>query len=220
MRRKCNLDERMDNLDYHLLVREKSDFYRLDECQRYKSIDLVGVFKNSNPLWLELGSGKGKFAFDTAKLNPNFNLIAVEKSSNVIIEACERAIRENPANLAFMNCGVENLKYYLPDNCTQRIFLNFSCPYPKYTYRNRRLTYSRYLELYKKLLTKDGEIHLKTDNSGFFEYSIESLSQNGFKLKNISLDLHSSGFIGNVTTEYEELFSSLGKPIYRLEAYL
>ena len=119
-----------------------------------------------------------------------------------------------------MNCGVENLDRHLPEHCADRIFLNFSCPYPKYTYRNRRLTYGRYLELYKKLLKPNGEIWLKTDNQGFFEYSLQTLSENGYKLKNISLDLHKSDFEGNVTTEYEELFSSLGKPIYRLEAYL
>ena len=219
MRRKRNLDERMNDLDRHLLVRETPDYFK-EEVHTEHIINLSDTFGNDNPLWLELGCGKGKFAFDTARLNPNVNLIAVEKISNVIIEPCERAKAENPANLAFMNCGVENLDRHLPEHCADRIFLNFSCPYPKYTYRNRRLTYGRYLELYKKLLKPNGEIWLKTDNQGFFEYSLQTLSENGYKLKNISLDLHKSDFEGNVTTEYEELFSSLDKPIYRLEAYL
>ena len=76
------------------------------------------------------------------------------------------------------------------------------------------------MEIYKKLLKPNGEIHLKTDNQGFFEFSIQSLSENGFKIKNVSLDLHNSDFKDNVQTEYEKIFSSQGKPIYRLEAYL
>ena len=220
MRRKTNLDERMNKLGKYLLVREPVDFYKLQECDRYGIINFTDTFQNNNPVWLEIGAGKGKFAFETAALNLDVNLIAVEKMSNVIIEPCERAEKEKPVNLAFMNCAAENLLYYLKQYSIARIFLNFSCPYPKFTYRNRRLTYYRYLEIYKQLLTKNGEIHLKTDNQGFFEFSLQSLSENGFKLKNISLDLHKSNFTGNVETEYEELFSSMGKPIYRLEAYL
>ena len=171
-------------------------------------------------MWLEIGCGKGQFALEVSKLYPNVNLIAVEKISNVILTACERAEKENPKNCKFLNCSAENLCYYFNENSVERIFLNFSCPYPKYTYRNRRLTYYRFLEIYKKLLTKNGEIHLKTDNAGFFEFSIQSLSEFGFKIKNVSLDLHNSDFLDNVETEYEKLFSAQGKPIYRLEAYL
>ena len=220
MRKKSNLDERMDNLDGHLLIREPLNFYSLPQEKRYNLFDISSVFGNYSPLWLELGAGKGKFAFETALKHPKINLIAVEKISNVIVEPCERAMIENPTNLAFMNCEVENLLYYLSEHCADRIFLNFSCPYPKYTYRNRRLTYYRYLEIYKKLLTDNGEIHFKTDNRKFFEFSLQSFSENGYKIKNVSLDLHADDYPDNVTTEYEDMFVSLGKPIYRLEAYL
>lgn len=220
MRRKSNLDERMENLGRYLLVREPLDFYKKSEIDKFDVVNLSEYFGNENPIWLEIGCGKGKFAFDTAKLNSQINLIAVEKMSNVIIEPCERAETEKPNNLAFMNCGAENLLYYLPNGSVDRIYLNFSCPYPKYTYRNRRLTYYRYLDIYKKLLSNGGEIYLKTDNQAFFEFSLQSLSENSFKLKNVSLDLHNSDFTGNVTTEYEDLFVAQGKRIYRLEAYL
>ena len=220
MRRKRNLDERMNYLDDCLLRKESSEFYSLDEKSKYDIVDLRDTFKRSAPLWLELGCGKGKFTFETAKLNPDVNVIGVEKISNVILEPCERLKRERIGNLAFMNVGVENLRYYLPENCVDRIFLNFSCPYPKYTYHNRRLTYYRYLDLYKHLLKNGGEIWLKTDNAAFFEFSLQSFSENGFKLKNVCLDLHKSDFKGNITTEYEEIFSAQGKPIYRVEAYL
>ena len=220
MRKKSNLDERMDNLDGHLLIREPLNFYSLPQEKRYNLFDISSVFGNYSPLWLELGAGKGKFASETALKHPKINLIAVEKISNVIVEPCERAMIESPTNLAFMNCAVENLLYYLSERCADRIFLNFSCPYPKYTYRNRRLTYYRYLEIYKKLLTDNGEIHFKTDNRKFFEFSLQSFSENGYKIKNVSLDLHADDYPDNVTTEYEDMFVSLGKPIYRLEAYL
>ena len=119
-----------------------------------------------------------------------------------------------------MNVAAENLLYYLGEHSISVIFLNFSCPYPKYTYRNRRLTYFRYLDIYKNLLIKGGEIRLKTDNRGFFEFSIQSLSENGFILKNITLDLHAGDLTDNIETEYEKMFVAKGKPIYKLEAYL
>lgn len=220
MRRKSNLEERLARCKTSLLYIEGEEFYQKDKAERVNMLDYSSIFGNNNPIWLEIGCGKGQFALETANLNKDINLIAIEKISNVILSACERAEEEMPVNCKFLNCAAENLCYYIPKNSIERIFLNFSCPYPKHTYANRRLTYHRYLDVYKMLLTKNGEIHLKTDNMGFFEFSIESLSANGFKIKNVSLDLHNSDFVGNVQTEYEKLFSSQGKPIYRLEAYL
>lgn len=220
MRRKSRLDERITECGEHLLITEGCDFYKKPEQAKYDIIDLKKVFGNDNPVMLEIGCGKGGFAFKIAEKYPEINFIAVEKISNVIIEACEKADREKPKNLRFMNVAAENLLYYLGEHSISRIFLNFSCPYPKYTYRNRRLTYFRYLDIYKKLLVKGGEIRLKTDNMGFFEFSLQSLSENGFILKNISLDLHAGDLTDNIETEYEKMFVAEGKPIYKLEAYL
>lgn len=220
MRRKSRLDERITECGEHLLITEGCDFYKKPEQEKYDIIDLKKVFGNDNPVMLEIGCGKGGFAFKIAAKYPEFNFIAVEKISNVIIEACEKADREKPKNLRFMNVAAENLLYYIGEHSISVIFLNFSCPYPKYTYRNRRLTYFRYLEIYKKLLIKGGEIRLKTDNRGFFEFSLQSLSENGFILKNITLDLHAGDLTDNIETEYEKMFVAEGKPIYKLEAYL
>lgn len=220
MRRKSRLDERITECGEHLLITEDCDFYKKPEQEKYDIIDLKKVFGNDNPVMLEIGCGKGGFAFKIAEKYPEFNFIAVEKISNVIIEACEKADREKPKNLRFMNVAAENLLYYLGEHSISVIFLNFSCPYPKYTYRNRRLTYFRYLDIYKKLLIKGGEIRLKTDNRGFFEFSLQSLSENGFILKNIALDLHAGDLTDNIETEYEKMFVAEGKPIYKLEAYL
>ena len=220
MRRKSRLDERITECGEHLLITEGCDFYKKPEQQKYDIIDLKKVFGNDNPVMLEIGCGKGGFAFKIAEKYSEINFIAVEKISNVIIEACEKADREKPKNLRFMNVAAENLLYYLGEHSISVIFLNFSCPYPKYTYRNRRLTYFRYLDIYKKLLIKGGEIRLKTDNRGFFEFSLQSLSENGFNLKNITLDLHAGDLTDNIETEYEKMFVAEGKPIYKLEAYL
>ena len=220
MRRKSRLDERITECGEHLLITEGCDFYKKPEQEKYDLIDLKKVFGNDNPVMLEIGCGKGGFAFKIAEKYPKINFIAVEKISNVIIEACEKADREKPKNLRFMNVAAENLLYYLGEHSISVIFLNFSCPYPKYTYRNRRLTYFRYLDIYKKLLIKGGEIRLKTDNRGFFEFSLQSLSENGFILKNITLDLHAGDLTDNIETEYEKMFVAEGKPIYKLEAYL
>lgn len=220
MRRKSRLDERITECGEHLLITEGCDFYKKPEQEKYDIIDLKKVFGNDNPVMLEIGCGKGGFAFKIAEKYPEINFIAVEKISNVIIEACEKADREKPKNLRFMNVAAENLLYYLGEHSISVIFLNFSCPYPKYTYRNRRLTYFRYLDINKKLLIKGGEIRLKTDNRGFFEFSLQSLSENGFILKNITLDLHAGDLTDNIETEYEKMFVAEGKPIYKLEAYL
>lgn len=220
MRRKSNLESRLQNCKDYLLFIETDEFYQKEENDKFNIINLKKTFKTEQPLWLEIGCGKGQFALETAKRNKNVNIIAVEKISNVILSACERAQIEKPQNCKFLNCSAENLNYYFNDGVVDRIFLNFSCPYPKKTYKNRRLTYYRFLNVYKKILNKNGEIHLKTDNMEFFEFSIQSLSENGFIIRNVSLDLHNSNFEGNVVTEYESIFLAQGKPIYRLEARL
>jgi len=130
----------------------------------------------------------------------------------------EQAIKAELPNLKFLMGKAEYLEKFFPENSVERIYLNFSCPYPKETYKKHRLTHSGFLNIYKKILVPGGEIHQKTDNMKLFEFSIESFSHCGFKLQNVSLDLHNSSFEGNIVTEYEKRFSEAGFPIYRLEA--
>ena len=111
------------------------------------------------------------------------------------------------------------LESYIPAGCIGRIYLNFSCPFPKKSYASHRLTHRRFLEIYSVLLKPHAEIHQKTDNRNFFEFSLEEFSDCGWTMKNISLDLHASDFEDNIVTEYEKRFSEQGFPIYRLEAY-
>lgn len=220
MRRKKNLEERLAAVSDYLFQSnfEDRNFNTAKDKKEY--IDFDGWFGSNKPLYLEIGCGKGKFACEYAAQNPDINLIAVEKSGNVIVEACEKAQEMGLTNLKFIKCGAEYLEKYIKAQSIERIFLNFSCPFPKAAYATHRLTHLRFLEIYKRIMTTDAEIHQKTDNMHFFEFSLEHLSHSGFALKNVSLDLHNSDFEGNIETEYEHRFVSLGQPIYRLEAYL
>lgn len=183
-------------------------------------IDFDAWFGRKAPVHLEIGCGKGGFAVEYARRNPDINLIAVERDANVIVAACEKAKEAGVQNVRFIKSNAEYLPKYIKDNTVGRIFLNFSCPFPKNKYASHRLTHTRFLKIYKALMEKGAEIHQKTDNMKLFEFSLESLTANGFALKNVSLDLHNSSFEGNIVTEYENRFVNLGFPIYRLEAYL
>lgn len=219
MRRKKNLDSRLAECDNLFeIITDELNFTEAVKKKEY--LDFEKIFGNSNPIVIEVGCGKGQFACEYAKANPEQNVIAVEKYGNVIVNACEKAQSMGLQNLFFIKGNAEYLTKYIPDSTAQRIFLNFSCPFPKNKYAAHRLTHKRFLDIYRQLLAPGGEIHQKTDNMHFFEFSIQEFSENGFALKNISLDLHSSGIEDNIVTEYEERFSSMGMPIYRLEAYI
>lgn len=220
MRKKKNLEQRLENCCDNLIIIENED-RNFDTAKQVKNyIDFSKYFGNDNPLYLEIGCGKGQFVCESAKRNPNINYIAVEKIVNVIVSACEKAKSENIKNVVFIKCGAEYLPSLIKPDSISRIYLNFSCPYPKNKYAGHRLTARSFLEIYSLVLKSGAEIHQKTDNMGLFEFSIEQFSSYGFKLKNISLDLHNSNFEGNIITEYETKFISQGLPIYRLEAYL
>lgn len=220
MRRKKHLDERLAAANDVLFVLESREFYKKSKEEKTALFDLAALFGNKNPVEIEFGCGRGKFLAESAAKFPERNFIGVEKLSNVIVAAAEKAKKAGLKNAKFFNLSAENADCFLPPRCAERIYLNFSCPFPKNTYANRRLTSGRFLEIYKTLLKAGGEIWFKTDNMHFFEWSLESFTAHGFAVKNVSLDLHKSGFEGNITTEYEERFLRCGMPIYRLEAYV
>lgn len=220
MRRKKNLESRLEDCK-EILFKAYSDDKNFSTAIVNKSyFNYTEIFGNTNPVQMEIGCGKGQFICEIAKRNPGINYIAVEKSANVIVQACEKVLEAGLKNVYFISGGAEYLPCFIPDGTIERIYLNFSCPFPKKKYANHRLTNRNFLKLYEMMLVPQGEIHQKTDNMHFFEYSIGEFSNYGFTLKNISLDLHNSYFEGNIVTEYEKRFSDLGQPIYRLEAYL
>lgn len=219
MRLKKHLNERLEACNNILIAREGDDFYKLSDAEKNFVINYKSIFENENDLYLELGCGKGSFAIQSALANPTRNYIAVEKLSNVIVVACENAIGAKVSNLRFLNCRVENLLCFLPKKSVKQIILNFSCPFPKKTYANRRLTSKNYLNLYKELLLPDGIIVQKSDDATFFEYSIESLKENGFCVYDITYDLPADA-PENIVTEYEAKFRAIDKKICALKAKL
>lgn len=218
MRRKKNLDERIEACREVVLYMQCQNEHANDPLSEEFFADSRKTFGNDNPLFLEIGCGKGGFAIEFARQNPDINLVAVEKTPNVLITGMEEQMKLRLPNLKFCMGQAEYLEHIFRDNTIDRIFLNFSCPFPKKSYAIHRLTHARFLEIYRKIMKENAEIHQKTDNMHFFEFSLEQLSNNGFPLKNVSLDLHNSGFQGNIMTEYEKRFTELGQPIYRLEA--
>ena len=175
------------------------------------------LFGNDNPIHIEIGMGKGQFLSTLATKNPNVNYIGIEKFSSVLLRASEKLELLELANVKIINVDAKNLEEVFAEDEIDRIYLNFSDPWPKNAHAKRRLTSNRFLPIYEKILQRDGDIHFKTDNRILFEFSLESLNNYGVQLSNISLDLHNSDYPDNIVTEYEEKFSKFG-PIYRLEA--
>lgn len=219
MRRKKNLDERIEKCgELFIYLNEEQRDTR--EIKPDMLFDFKELFDNNNPVVLEIGCGKGRFANTMAKNNPDINVLAVEKIDNVLVSAAETAKKEGMENIRFLCCGAEYLPRYIKEKSIKTLYLNFSCPYPKKRYENHRLTSKRFLDIYKNLLDEQAYIYQKTDNIHFFEYSLKSFTDNGFYINDISLDLHNSEITDNIMTEYEEKFSSLGMPIYYLKTSL
>ena len=197
---------------------ESFDFRTNEENENFFNIE--EIFGREAPLVMEIGCGKGQFVCEYAKRNPDKNIIAIECVPTVLVEACERVKEEKIENIRFLEMRAEYLSLFMKEKSVTEIYLNFSTPYPKNKHECHRLTYKDFLNIYKRLLVDDGFIAQKTDSQCFFEYSLESFSQNGFVLSEISLDLHKSDFEGNIVTEYEQKFVNQGLPIYRLVAKL
>ena len=201
-----------------------TDYLAQDERVIQNPQELKGKWKeyfgNENPIHVEFGCGKGGFITQLALRNPQINYIAAERAETVVYKACKKAnaSEEVPNNLRFLYFDVVNCKEIFEEGEVDRIYLNFSDPWPKKRHANRRLTYREFLEKYSHVLAKGGEIHFKTDNKGLFASSIEEFSLSKWQMKNVTLDLHNSGMEDNIMTEYEKKFSEMGFTINRLEA--
>ena len=176
------------------------------------------VFKNENPVHIEIGCGKGGFITALAEKNPDINYIAIEKNGDVLVLAMEKAVQKGLKNVRFIFGDASFLNDIVAPGEISRIYINFCDPWHKTGHAKRRLTHRNYLEIYKKLLEpKNGDVFFKTDNRKLFEFSLNECADLGLKMRNITLDLHNSGYEGNIMTEYEKLFSEQGMPIYRME---
>ena len=178
------------------------------------------LFKNSNPIHIEIGMGKGNFIIGMAKAHKDVNYIGIEMYDSVMVKAVEKLKQEEKP--------LKNLKLVLIDAMKideifeseiSRIYLNFSDPWPKAKHEKRRLTSKIFLEKYDRIFKGQKQIFQKTDNNDLFNFSMVSLVENGYELRNVTRDLHSENVSDNIMTEYEEKFSNVGIKINRLEAY-
>ena len=214
MHKKAHLEDRVEACADIVTVADLSDKNMKRAAGIKEHLDFNKIFKNLNPVHLEIGCGKGRFVCEKAKLFPNINFLACEKISNVLIEALEAVKDSGLKNVYFLNCAAEVLPKYIPDGSIERIYLNFSNPLPKEGYKKQRLTHPKFLNIYSKFLVDGGEIIQKTDDGNFYLFSLESLKESGFEI--ISVDEDYKGSEGDIETEHEKKFKDEGKNIYRI----
>ena len=188
--------------------------YIIKDYEDYKG-NYKSIFNNDNKLCIEIGMGKGDFIIGMARNNPDINFIGIEKYDSVMVRAVEKLDGVDLQNLKLIKMDAEYIENAF-DKEIDTIYLNFSDPWPKDRHEKRRLTSSNFLKKYDSLFKRTKHIIFKTDNRKLFEYSIKSLTDYGYAINSISLDLHSDD-IFNVETEYEKRFSSLGYPIYMID---
>lgn len=188
--------------------------YLIKDYSKYKG-RWNTYFKNSNPIYIEIGMGKGKFIIENAKKYPDINFIGIEKSDSIMAKALQK-IPEGLDNLAMIRENADIIDEIF-DKEIDHLYLNFSDPWPKSRHHLRRLTSKIFLDKYDNIFKSDRVIEMRTDNNNLFEYSLVSLSNHGYIFDKVSLDLHSEE-IPEVTTEYEDKFSRDGDTINYLYA--
>lgn len=181
-------------------------------------------FKKAQPLHIEVGMGKGRFLMDMARLHPDINYVGIEMYDSVLLRALQKREEMEQEgqgfdNLLFMRVDARELPEIFEKGEVQKIYLNFSDPWPKARHAKRRLTSREFLARYEKILVPEGLVEFKTDNRELFEFSLEEVKERGWELLAHTFDLHNQPHMaeGNVMTEYEEKFSSMGNPICKLE---
>lgn len=175
------------------------------------------VFGNNQPLHIEIGMGKGKFILEMARLHKEINYIGIEMYSSVLLRALQKIdeMEEKPENIRFMCIDAKGICDFFGEEEVDRIYLNFSDPWPKDRHAKRRLPSKEFLARYDQILKKDGQLEFKTDNRGLFDFAVEELPKTNWEATALTYDLHNDPelVLGNVMTEYEEKFSAMGNPI-------
>ena len=181
------------------------------------------VFVKKQPLHIEVGMGKGRFLMDLARLHPDINYIGIEMYDSVLLRALQKREEleeagEKFSNLVFIRVDARLLPEIFEKDEVDGIYLNFSDPWPKARHAKRRLTSREFLKRYEQVLKKEGTVEFKTDNRGLFEFSLEEVKESDWNLEVCTFDLHHDEELvkGNVMTEYEEKFSSMGNPICKM----
>lgn len=179
------------------------------------------IFGNEQPIHIEIGMGKGKFLYTMAKLHPDINYVGIEKYSSVLLRAIQKMEEEELPNLKFIRMDAENIDQVFGSKEVDKIYLNFSDPWPKDRHAKRRLPSRQFLARYDLILKKEGHLEFKTDNRALFDYAVEELKPAGWQADVITYDLHGDQKLmqDNVMTEYEEKFSVQGNPICKYVIY-
>lgn len=206
MRKKPNLDVRMERCEALLIQSPEAQKGRWRELK-----------PDADALHLEIGCGKGRFTVETARLHPSTLFVAVERVPDAMIIAMERAQALGLTNVFFLDADAARLRDYFAPGEVDRIYLNFSDPWPSNRHAKRRLTHTDFLMRYRLVLREGGEIHFKTDNHDLFEWSLFQFPKAGYTLSEVTRNLHENGIQG-VMTDYEEKFHNLGTPINRCVA--
>lgn len=198
-----NLDEKLE-LNSSFLIKDPREWKgRWNE-----------IFGNDNPIYLEIGCGKGQFIFKHALAAPGKNFIAVEGQSSVVLRALEKAEENQQNNLRIFIDFVNDLHDYFEVGELAGMYLNFSDPWPKARHAKRRLTYHKRLLNYREIIKDGGAIEFKTDNDDLFAFTLEEIGEAGLEIIENTTDLHSSNYASKeMTTEYEDKFSAAGKNI-------
>lgn len=207
MRKKKNLIPRME---------------RCGACLVTTPYDMAGKWRELMPgareLRLELGCGKGRFTAGVAAAEPDVLFIAVELVPDAMVVAMERCTEAGLKNVFFVDANADQLPQFFAPGEVDRIYINFCDPWPTKKHAKRRLTHGNFLQLYRKVLAENAQIHFKTDNQGLFEFSVEEIPQFGFTLSEVTRNLHENGPADIPMTDYEAKFFELGQPINRLVA--
>lgn len=195
--------------------------YVIQDAKEYRS-KWTQVFGNQNPIHIEIGMGKGQFILALAKANPHINYIGIERYSSVLVRGLERLELEefqNLTNIKFLCLNARELPEVFETDEVDKIYLNFSDPWPKARHARRRLTSKEFLKRYEAILKNSGDVEFKTDNRGLFDFSLEEVKETDrWNIEAVTFDLHHDMDMnrGNIMTEYEEKFSSMGNPIHKV----
>ena len=210
MRKKKNAESRLAKCERYLVSTPEMPFEDAGDVMNMKGA----------PVYLEIGAGKGGFACAMAKRHSDVAYFAMERVTDCVVLAAEKADSEEYGsldNLRFMIETADNLMHIFKKGSVDKIFLNFSDPWPKKGYAKRRLTHRKYLAVYMNLLRNGGELRFKTDNVGLFDFSLEEIEAMGLKCSALTRDLHASEWnADNIMTEYEKNFSEQGMKINML----
>ncbi len=173
------------------------------------------LFGNENPIHVEIGTGKGRFLMELAKVHPGISYVGIEKYSSVLLRAIQKMEEEPLSNVRFIRMEAEHILRYFTKGEVDRIYLNFSDPWPKERHAKRRLVSREFLDRYRALLKDGGHLEFKTDNRDLFDFGVEETEPAKWEIMEITYDLHHDEKMNrdNIMTEYEERFSSMGNPI-------